>query len=295
VRPQRARMVRPRPGLLVAAASLITLAASGATTSVVGAGHIASAPSLIAAGGSSAASGNCSEAEAREAVRRLGLGHPELADPVYKVLCGAFTGPASQTMVVSLLGPGSLGVIDWVVFRWAEGEWQLLMRRHQAAVLTAAGSDIRETVFVFRPGDPRCCPSGGTRSRIWHWNGTRFTAGPWKQAAKAESRGRSFYSPSRGIECGISDERRLRAAACHTHRPPQKATVDVNGRVTICRGSAARCRLGNIGEAPVLPYGKEVSVGRFRCLSLRSGMACTLIQTGKGFLINRKGVTRIRP
>jgi hypothetical protein len=153
--------------VLAAAAAVVTIAASGP-----------SASGVAERKDGASASGNCSKAEAREAVERLRLGHPELANPVYKLLCGAFAGPGSRVMVVSLLGPGSLGIIDWVALGWDGSEWQLLLRRHQAAVLTAAGADIRETVFIFRQGDSRCCPSGGAKSRIWHWNGTHFKAGP---------------------------------------------------------------------------------------------------------------------
>jgi hypothetical protein len=46
-------------------------------------------------------------------------------------------------------------------------------------------------------------------------------------------------------------------------------------------------------SAPTLAYGKQISYGRFRCLSLGSGVWCIVIQTGKGFLINRDGVTRV--
>jgi hypothetical protein len=296
MRQLRTRAVRPRALMVVAAASLLTLAASGAISSAAGAGQATATTPSFTAGGSSTAAATCSKVEALAAVKRLRLGQPELTNPVYKVLCGAFAGPASKTMVVSLMGAGSAGMIDWVVFGWTGSEWQLLLRRHQAALLSAAGSDIRETVSSFRPGDSRCCPSGGTRSRIWHWNGTSFMAGPWKQATKAEPEGRSFYSPSRGIDCGMVDNKGLRAVICQTLRPPQKVTMDARGRLEICRGSEARCKLGNAGEdVPVLAYGRQVTVGRFRCLSLRSGVRCTLIQTGRGFLINRQGVRRIGP
>ena len=268
---------------------LASLGVAANTPSAVGTG-----PSGAFSPDTSSAAGRCSKAEATAVVKRLRVSDPSVADPVFKVLCGAFTGPRSQTMVASIYGPGNTGMVYWAVFRLAGGAWQLLMKRHQAALLTAAGSDIGEKVLIYREGDSRCCPSGGTRSRIWHWNGTSFGAGPWEQATKAEPEGRSFYSPSRGIDCGMVDERRMRAVICQTLRPPQKVTMDALGRLKICSGSEARCKLGNAGEdVPVLAYGRQIIVGRFRCLSLRSGMRCTLIRTGRGFVINRDGVSRV--
>ena len=118
----------------------------------------------------------CSKAEAVVAVRRLGLRDVSPDYPVYKVLCGAFTGAGSQTMVALISGPDNVGMLYWAVFRWSGSEWQFLMKQRHAAVLAAAGSDIRETVSIYRPDDPRCCPSGGTRTRIWHWDGSQFAA-----------------------------------------------------------------------------------------------------------------------
>jgi hypothetical protein len=140
----------------------------------------------------SSPSGECSKAAGLEAVQRLHLNDPEVTDAAYTVLCGSFTGPGSRTMVVSLMGPGSSGMLDWVVFRWAGDGWELLMKQHQSAVLTAAGSDIRETVSIFRDGDSRCCPSGGTKARIWHWDGARLVATPWKQVTTGKIISRSF-------------------------------------------------------------------------------------------------------
>ena len=157
----------------------------------------------------SSASGRCSKAEATTVVKQLGLSDPSVESPVFKVLCGAFAGHGSETMVVSLFGPGNTGMIDWVVLRRTGGAWTLLLKRHQAALLGAAGSDIRETVAVFRVGDSRCCPSGGEKARVWRWNGTRFTAGAWKQVtpstAAAPAAGAYKYgyfkTLSRNIQC----------------------------------------------------------------------------------------------
>lgn len=87
---------------------------------------------------STAVDADCSKAAALEVVTRLRLNDPEVPNPIFKVLCGSFTGPGSQTMVVSLSGPGNTGMID-------------------------------------------CCPSGGKKARLWHWDGARLVAGPWKQ------------------------------------------------------------------------------------------------------------------
>jgi hypothetical protein len=195
-------------------------------------------------------------------------------------------------MVASLVGGGaSTGMIDWVVFRWTGDTWDLLLKQHQAALLTAAGSDIRETVSIFRDGDSRCCPSGGTRARIWHWDGARFTAGPWKQVTLGTAKGKAYFlSPSRNIDCQMAN-----GVICQSRNPPRYVSMGADARLEICRG--IRC-VGNPGvvdvPAPtVLGYGRQITVGRFRCHSLRSGVTCTVVRTGKGFLINTAGVRRV--
>jgi hypothetical protein len=125
-------------------------------------------------------SSRCSKAEGIAAVNRLGLSDVSPSYPVWKVLCGAFTGAGSRVMVASISGQDNVGMLYWAVFRWSGSDWQFLMKQRQAAILSAAGSDIREEVSIYRPGDSRCCPSGGTKSRTWRWGGERFTASPWK-------------------------------------------------------------------------------------------------------------------
>jgi hypothetical protein len=250
---------------------------------------------------SSATAGRCSKAAARKIVEQLGLNDQNVANPVYKVLCGSFTGPGSQTMVVLLWGEGNSGVVEWVVFRWAGGTWQFLMKQPTPGSITAAGPDIRQTLPIYRPSDPRCCPTGGTKSRIWHWNGSRFVAGPWEQQG-AERKRAGFYSPSRNIACGMFDDGRYRYVNCQSRRPPQNVTLDATGRVKICRDPTPNnvtneCNIGDPGEGviPVLAYGKQITIGRFRCVSRETGVTCTVITSGKGFVINRDGVRRVGP
>jgi hypothetical protein len=249
---------------------------------------------------SQAAGADCSRAAALPAVERLRLS--DMATAVGKVLCGSFTGPGSQTMVVSLGGQGSSGMLDWVVFRWDGTAWQFVMKQHRSAVLTAAGADIRETVSIFRPGDPRCCPSGGKKTRLWHWDGTRLIAGPWQQSESGAATARRvsvyFFSPSRNISCQMGDDRkRAYGVYCQSNNRPGSVGMGIDGSLRICHGRGC---VGNPGEGDVPPptvlgYGRHVTVGRFRCLSQVSGVTCTVIRSGKGFTISRAGIRRVGP
>jgi hypothetical protein len=281
-----------------AAASAIALTASSPIGSAVSARHAAgkASASPAAPAGGVAVKADCSMATARRLANQHRLNHFVLPNPIRQLLCGSFTGPGSKAMAITIGAPTCWPVQHWAVFSFTAGAWRLVLEQPAYLIppLAAVGSDIRETTAVHRPGDSRCNPSGGTRARVWHWNGTRLTAGPWKQVRPAtRTRGAGFRSPSGGIECGMGDDGRVGLVECWTFRPPQKATLNPGGRLTICRGSEARCKLANIGEGPTLAYGRQITVGRFRCLSLRSGMRCTVIRSGKGFLINRAGVHRV--
>jgi sugar lactone lactonase YvrE len=127
-------------------------------------------------------SGPCSRATAIKLAKQLHLGPADFTPkPVAQVMCGPFAGRGSKAMTAVLTGGGaSAAVGGWAVFRLDAGGWKLLLFRKDGAEITRAGSNIRERVFIARPTDPHCCPSGGSRSRIWHWNGTRLVASRWK-------------------------------------------------------------------------------------------------------------------
>jgi len=279
--------------LCVASCSLVVLGSSG---SAAAKGNSSYSPR------GTAATADCSKTAATEIVLRLHLNDSEVSDPAGKVLCGSFMGPGSQTMVVSLWGPGNTGFIEWVVLRWDGQAWQFVMKQPFGASITAAGSDIRQTLPIYRASDSRCCPTGGTKSRIWHWNGTRFVASPWKEATKRDPQARGFDSPSLNINCGMFDGGGYHYVVCQSRRPPQKVTMNAAGRLTICRDPTPNnvsneCNLGDRGDGPIqrLAYGKQISVGRFHCQSLQIGVRCTVIQSGKGFLINSAGIRRVGP
>jgi hypothetical protein len=287
--------------LVVAATSVITLAASGPIHSAVS-GRQASVSVVARTGGTSTGSAECSTAEALAVATRLNLvPDPTLDKPVARVLCGAFTGPESEAMVAVFARATCLPNYGWALFSFSGGAWQLAANgSHPGFVidLVAVGPDLRETVPIWRQRDLHCFPTGGTRARTWHWDGSRLVAGSWTQVTKGEPRARGFYSPSKNIYCGMSDNSMFRGADCYSYVPPQKAVLNAAGRVTICRdrGSRNRCNIGNPGEGtPKLRYGRQITVGRFRCRSRISGVRCTVIRSGRGFLINRSGVSRVGP
>jgi hypothetical protein len=112
-------------------------------------------------------------------------------------------------MAVAIAAPTCWGVQRWAVFGLRGGTWQLLLNRREFVFppLVAVSGDIRVRTPVFRPGDARCFPSGGSHARTWHWNGARFVAGPWKHVTPGTAVKRAgFHSPSGNIECGIHDE-----------------------------------------------------------------------------------------
>ena len=107
----------------------------------------------------------------------------------------------------------------------------------------------------------------------------------------------SFFSPSHNLSCEIDDGRTGNPAQvyCQSMNPASSVHLGLDGKLEICSGTGAATRcLGNAGEnTPTLAYGKHVSVGRFRCDSEQTGVTCTVIRSGKGFLLNSAGITAV--
>ncbi len=247
-------MATTRAGLV---SSRVSWAVALVTVSILGAwitvGASAATPSAAwVTTVSAATSGRCSEAEARRIVEQLRLGDPYVTDPFGKVLCGPFAGPGSQAMVVMLRGQGNTGFVHWVVFRWAGGAWQFLMKQPAGASITAAGSDIRQTLPIYRPADSRCCPSGGRKTRIWRWNGARFTASPWKRIAPGASTAPTaeasksgyFKTPSGNIVCYHSPAPRTyrgRSSDVGSRAGSNPRPLAARVRTEATRATACRC------------------------------------------------------
>ena len=192
---------------VVAATSAITLGTSSPVDSAGRAGPDRGHISAVA----TAAKADCSKAEALRAATRFHLGvDPSLPNPIVQVLCGPFVGPESEAMVASLAIPSCGRTAGWAVFRLAGEAWELVLARNNGANLTAVGSGIKETQYVLRPSDSHCFPTGGTRSRTWHWNGTRMVSGAWKYSKPQPKKSDVlhvpyFKSPSGNIHCGLGD------------------------------------------------------------------------------------------
>ena len=138
---------------------------------------------------------DCSVATATQLVEQYRLNHFDLPNPVRQLLCGSFMGPGSEAMAITIGAPTCWPIQHWAILGFRDGAWRLLetVPAYLIPPLTAVGNDIREETAVQRSGDARCFPSGGTRARLWHWDGTRFVAGPGRRSRKAwssrESRG----------------------------------------------------------------------------------------------------------
>ncbi len=77
-------------------------------------------------------------------------------------------------------GPENVGPLEFAIFRRVAGVWKLEVRRSpEAPKLAIINGGIRETQALLRPTDPRCCPSGGTKTRTWRWNGHAFLGTAW--------------------------------------------------------------------------------------------------------------------
>jgi hypothetical protein len=116
---------------------------------------------------------------------------------------------------------------------------------------------------------------------------------PAKPAAGSDAR---FYTPSRNISCEIFDDGGAQAdVGCLMINPQASVNLGPDGHADICQHRANGHCTGNFGEGPSfrqLPYGRSVSVGRFRCSSATTGITCIVRATGKGFFMS---VQLVRP
>ena len=224
-RPRR-RRVAVLPVLLLPAVLVLTLGGKPSTA----AARLAR-PMVVRA------AGDCSEATAQTLARKYELGDITYNYPVGKVLCGPFTGPGTNAIAFSFHYYGCIPTSGFAVFRFQGGDWQLVLKNADPAIsLSAAGSDIGERVAVFRTGDPRCVPSGGTKERIWHWDGQQLVPSAWKQTTSAKALTVvGIYSPSGNLGCEMSDHNPGGSyVGCVSRKPTHGVTMRLSGRLKIC-------------------------------------------------------------
>jgi len=119
-------------------------------------------------------------------------------------------------------------------------------------------------------------------------------------ARSAQHVAAEFYAPRAlgSMECGVY----LDGVHCQSERArgpyfAQVAEMKPDGTVTFCSTHSLRalsCNLANAGEqAQTLHYGRSVTVGPFRCTMLRSGVRCTVLASGKGFILTPRHMTAV--
>lgn len=236
-------------------------------------------------------------AEANEAMKAAGVVKDTAGRyRAGQVTCGPFLGPDSQGMAATIAHGVCWPNVGWMVFGFTDGAWHEVPIESTLRIvsLRAVGSVLRQKVPVYRPGDGSCTPTGGVQVRTWRWDGARLVPGPWKQLDEPEPR--AFRSPSRNIRCEMRDDSYVRGVECVYGKDEIRAVLSPRGRVRACEGAESTCH-GKIGPSsltpPVLAYGEDATVGRFRCRSRKSGVWCTVAETGKGFVIDNTGVQRV--
>ena len=84
----------------------------------------------------------------------------------------------------------------WTVLGFTDGAWHHVTgpwdRGPRIDGLAKVGDDIREEQPVFRKADHGCLATGGSRARLWHWDGTRLKAGAFHRAQRPDPRPRAF-------------------------------------------------------------------------------------------------------
>lgn len=127
------------------------------------------------------ASSACTPSAAKKLINKYDMNAFLLDDPVNQLLCGSFAGTGSRVMVVTVSAAICWSPQRWAIFKWKGSRWKLVLDRHEWVypLEVVNGTELRVTSPVHGAADARCEFTGGTRSRVWHWQGGKFVHGAW--------------------------------------------------------------------------------------------------------------------
>jgi hypothetical protein len=225
-------------------------------------------------------------------------------------LCGEFLGPGIETMVARAVPATCGGYFGWAVFRrQVDDSWQLVWRyRNGQTDLVAVGSDLEETNRILASGDARCVGKTATKTRVWHWGGQLFAAGPWSIHPLGLAPLFITDWPHSAVICQLADDPKVNALPGSTRNGVScfivnsryslqaELRIDAQVKTRKCRPrSVSRCTgsfCGCADDLPEVKSGEQVVVGRFTCRVLKSSVEC-LNTTGQGFVINPRETRRL--
>jgi hypothetical protein len=177
--------------------------------------------------------------------------------------------------------------------------------RHRAAA-TVVASDIGycATRRVYGEISVRFTPprrlKNFSQPTFCSYTGQRPTTRPAPKPATSNPT--EFYArpPGGFVTCGVAGvagEEVVCQGASQGNDPLENVvTLRPDGQVETCsrHQTEVRCFEGNVGErTPTLSAGEVDTQGPFTCKVLASGVECTVISTGKGFLITPASVTEV--
>ena len=245
----------------------------------------------------------CSRVAAKAVIHEHPGLHPwyPLSERPGQVLCGSLLGRGGNAMAVSFAAATCGGSSGWAAFRRHAGHWNLVWRYHNGQrSIAKVGSQIRETLNILRPTDPRCMPTGGTKSRLWTWNGRKFVHGKWDSRYVNPE---EFSSPDRLVTCFLGTDYIGGAPAACFARGTRLSGSDYNawikasGEITLCNvpepSLSESCFVNWVDDLPVLGFGQSSKLNGVRCISATDGITCRKMSgagKGRGFRINRNEV-----
>lgn len=120
----------------------------------------------------------CNKATGDALAERLPVGY--YGERVGQTLCFDFTGDGRRDIVFTGLIFRTRGAHYWAAFRARGNNWsRVTFKRDCCTVRQANGIKIRRvgrvivvTQPIYKATDKTCCPTGGTRTGRWRWNGT---------------------------------------------------------------------------------------------------------------------------